>query len=163
MREISPKEFDKSAFKLTTNMLVTAEKDGKANTMTAGWGGLGDIWNKDAAFIFIRPQRYTREFLDDADTFSLTFFSPDFNPQMKYLGTVSGRDEDKITKAGLTLEHIDGTPTFKEAEITIICKKLYKQQLESHCFEDPDFDAKWYPQKDYHYMYIGEDTKLLVK
>ena len=102
-------------------MLITAEteKDGKptANTMTASWGGLGRLWNKDVAFAFIRPQRYTKEFVDSADSFSLCFFGGEKMQELGYLGTVSGRDEDKIAKSGLTLTHIDGVPCFEEATI----------------------------------------------
>lgn len=111
-------------------MLITAEteKDGKptANTMTASWGGLGRLWNKDVAFAFIRPQRYTKEFVDNADTFSLCFFGGEKMQELGYLGTVSGRDEDKIAKSGLTLTHIDGVPCFEEATTVLLCRKMYE-------------------------------------
>ena len=84
-------------------MLITAEKDGKVNTMTASWGGLGEIWGQSAAYIVVRPQRYTKEFLDAADTFSLAFFEESHRKTLSYLGTVSGRKEDKIAKSGLTI------------------------------------------------------------
>ena len=113
-------------------MLITAEteKDGKptANTMTASWGGLGRLWNKDVAFAFIRPQRYTKEFVDSADTFSLCFFGGEKMQELGYLGTVSGRDEDKIAKSGLTLTHIDGVPCFEEATTVLLCRKMSR-----HC------------------------------
>lgn len=92
-------------------MLITAEKDGKVNTMTASWGGLGEIWEQSAAYIVVRPQRYTKEFLDAADTFSLTFFEESYRKTLSYLGTVSGREEDKIAKPGLTIAH-SGVPLF---------------------------------------------------
>ena len=100
-------------------MLITAEKpvDGqpKANTMTASWGGLGHLWGKDVAFAFIRPQRYTKQFVDENDCFSLCFFGGEQMEALRYLGTASGRDEDKIAKSGLTLTHIDSVPCFEEA------------------------------------------------
>ena len=77
--EINPEELEGSVFtRIGSNwMLVTAENAGRVNTMTASLGGFGVIWGKKAAYIFIRPQRYTKEFLDASDTFSLSFFDND--------------------------------------------------------------------------------------
>ena len=99
--------------------------------MTASWGGLGVLWRKNVAFIFIRPQRFTKGFVDEAEKFSLTFFDESYRKQLSYLGTVSGKDENKIEKAELTVEHENGAPIFKEAETVIICRKLYAQPLEN--------------------------------
>ena len=114
--EICAKDFENSVFHTIAKewMLITAEKqmDGKpvANTMTASWGGLGHLWNKNVAFAFIRPQRYTKEFVDQSEYFSLCFFGGEKMKELGYLGTVSGRDEDKIQKSGLTLTHLNGVP-----------------------------------------------------
>jgi flavin reductase (DIM6/NTAB) family NADH-FMN oxidoreductase RutF len=163
--EIKPEELNESTFKLIGKewMLVTAEKDNKVNTMTASWGGLGVLWNKNVSFVFIRPQRYTKEFVDNADTLSLTFFDQSYRKQLNYLGTASGRDEDKISKAGLTVSHLDNTPYFEEARIVIICKKLYSQELDPKCFIEKGLDGKIYPNKDYHTMYISEIEKVLIR
>ncbi len=124
---ISADNFDFSVFRLIGKdwMLITAEKEGRVNTMTASWGGFGVIWARNAAYIFVRKSRYTKEFLDGSDTFSLTFFDHQkYAKELMYLGTVSGRDEDKITKAGLTVSHIDSTPYFNEASTVMICRKV---------------------------------------
>ncbi len=73
-KEIKPEELTKNPFHMIGKewMLVTAEKDGKVNTMTASWGGVGIMWGKPVAYVFIRPQRYTKEFIDGTDTFSLS-------------------------------------------------------------------------------------------
>ena len=139
------------------------EISGEVNTMTASWGGLGVLWRKNVAFIFIRPQRFTKGFVDEAERFSLTFFNESYRKQLGYLGTASGRDENKIEKAGLTVEHEDGIPVFKEAETVIICRKLYAQPLEGQFFIDKDSDKECYPDKDYHTMYVGEIEKVFVK
>ena len=145
-------------------MLITAEKDGKVNTMTASWGGVGVLWGKDVATVYIRPQRYTKEFVDAADTFTLTFFDGECKKEMGYLGKVSGRDEaDKIEKAGLHVQHVDGYPTFEEASQVLVCKKLYQDTIKPENFYGNEEDEKWYPQKDYHTMYIAEVLKVLVK
>ena len=82
-------------------MLISAEKDGKVNTMTASWGGVGVLWGKNVVTVYIRPQRYTKEFVDANDTFTLSFFDGNYMKELGYLGKVSGRDEDKIAKSGL--------------------------------------------------------------
>jgi len=164
-KEIKPEELDKSPFQLIGKdwMLITAEKDNKINTMTASWGGLGVLWGKNVAFIFIRPQRYTKEFVENSDTFSLTFFDKTFKKELGYLGSVSGKDEDKISKANLTIQHSDSTPYFDEANISIICKKLYAQDIKPECFISSDLDISMYPEKDYHTLYIAEVEKVLIK
>lgn len=144
-------------------MLVAAEKDGKINAMTAGWGGLGVMWGRDVAFVVIRPGRYTREFVDAAETFSLSFFGGEQKDALGYFGKVSGRDEDKIAVAGMEIAREAGTPYFAEAEKALICKKLFAQQMDPACFLDDSIDARWYPQKDYHILYIGEITAALEK
>ena len=144
-------------------MLVTAEKGGKVNAMTASWGGLGIMWNKKVAYVFIRPQRYTKEFIDAADTFSLSFYDEKYRKTLSYLGTVSGRDEEKIEKSWLTKISYENTPYFEEANLVLICKKLYAQEYNPEGFIDKTLDKTNYPGKDYHTMYIVEITKALIK
>lgn len=144
-------------------LLITAGKDGKTNTMTASWGGVGINWGKPVVYVFIRPQRYTKEFVDAADTFSLSVLPEKFRKQLSYLGTVSGRDEDKIKKAGLTVVHEEATPCFEEADLVFICKKLYAQELKPECFIDKECDEKWFADKDYHTMYVAEIISVLEK
>ena len=164
-KEIKPELFDQSPFKLIGKgwMLITAEKDGKLNTMTASWGGFGVMWGKNVAYIVIRPQRYTKEFIDNSDTFSLTFLDNNFRTTLSYLGTKSGRDEDKIKNSNLTVLHTDDIPYFEEATIAIFCKKLYAQEYKPECFIAEELNDKWYPDVDYHTLYIAEITKILVK
>ena len=77
-------------------MLITAGDEKKANTMTASWGGVGVLWGKNVVYIFVRDTRYTKEFIDNGETFSLTFLDESNKGALKYLGAVSGRDENKI-------------------------------------------------------------------
>lgn len=145
-------------------MLITAEKAGKANTMTASWGGLGVMWHYDVAYIFIRESRFTKEFVDDSDTFSLSFLDPKkYRKEQNYLGTVSGRDEDKITKSGLTLEHDEGIPYFAESDMVMLCRKLSKHPLSQEGMLDETILPKCYPDGNYHDMYVGEIKKILQK
>lgn len=163
--EIKPEELNKSPFQLIGNewTLITAEKNNKVNTMTASWGGFGIMWHKNVVNVVLRPQRYTKEFVDSSDTFSLTFFDKSFKKELGYLGSVSGRDEDKLSKSSLTVGHIDNTPYFEEANLVLICKKLYAQDFKPECFIEKGLDEEFYSQKDYHSMYIAEVQKVLIK
>ena len=165
LREIAQTELNSNVFDLIGNkwMLIAAAKGEKVNAMTASWGGLGVMWGKNVAYIVIRPNRYTKEFIDNSDTLSLTFFSEEYRSMLAYMGKVSGRDEDKIAKSGLTVEFDNKTPYFKEAEIVIEAKKLYAQEFDKNCFKVEGIDEKWYPNKDYHTMYICEIEKILTK
>ncbi|MFV0468539.1 MAG: flavin reductase [Dysgonomonas sp.] len=161
-KEIKSAEFPYTPFDLKDKwMLVTAEKDGKVNTMTASWGGMGIMWNKNVVFVVIRPQRYTKEFIDRADSFSLTFFESSFKKQLGYLGKVSGRDENKIEKAGLTILHEGKVPYFEEAEIVITANKLFSSPWNETNFIDKSIVDRWYPEKDFHTLYIAEISKML--
>ena len=163
-KEIKPEELNENTFKLIGKdwMLITAGDKAKVNTMTASWGGLGVMFNKNVAYIVIRPQRYTKGFVDSSDTFSLTFFDNTFKKQLGYLGSVSGKDEDKITKANLTVQYLNDTPYFEEAKNVLVCRKLYAQDMKSEGFISKEVEPKWYPEKDYHTLYIAEIEKVLI-
>ena len=144
-------------------MLVTAGGEGSFNTMTASWGFAGVIWGKPSAEIVIRPQRYTKEFLDKNEYFTLSFFPEVQRKALALCGRVSGRDTDKVAQSGLKPVFTDGTVTFEQAELVLICKKLYVQQLESSCFTERDLDGANYAAGDYHFAYIGEIVKAYTK
>lgn len=158
-------EMDKNVFDLIGKqwMLVGAEKNGKINAMTASWGGLGIMWGKKVAFIFIRESRYTKEFVDEKKTFSLSFFGEEYRKMLNYMGTVSGRDEDKISKAGLHVSLIQDAPVFEEAEQTLICRKMYAQEMKEECFTDKEAVERWYGDGNYHTMYVAEILDVIEK
>lgn len=163
MNRITPEEIKRDPFTLIDKdwMLITAEKEGKVNTMTASWGGVGIIWNKKVAYIFIRPQRYTKEFVDASERFSLSVLPDSYRKELTYLGRVSGRDEDKIAKTGLKVAYEKGVPYFEESKYVLICRKLYAQDLKGECFIDKSLDPKNYPTQDYHTMYVAEIEEVL--
>ena len=164
MRQIKPEELQKNPFQMIGKewLLMAAEKAGKTNAMTASWGGVGIMWGKPVAYVFIRPQRYTKEFIDASDTFSLSVLGEEYRKTLSYFGTVSGRDEDKIAKSGLQVAYDGATPYFQEAGTVMICRKLFAQYYDPACFIDKTCDETWYPEKDYHMMYIAEIEKVLV-
>lgn len=143
--------------------LVTAGDETGFNTMTVSWGALGFIWNKPTVTVYIRPQRYTKEFLDKGDTFTLSFYPADKKPVLGYLGKASGREENKVEKSGLTPVFANGSVYFEEAELVFVCRKMSRTPLLPESFLDPEVDGKFYPEKDYHEMYIAEITDVLVQ
>lgn len=162
-KEIKPEMMKKNPFEAIGKdwMLITAGNQDKANTMTASWGGLGVMYGKNVALVVIRPQRYTKEFVDREETFSLSFLDKSYRSIMNYLGTVSGRNEDKIAKSGLTLAFSDNTPYFGEANMVLICRKLFRQSMDENSLLKEGLDKTWYPNKDYHTLYIGEILKIM--
>lgn len=164
-REITPSQITGSPFERIGKqwMLVTAEKEGKVNTMTASWGGMGVLWRKNVVFVFIRPQRYTKEFIDAGDRFTLSFYGEEQRPMLTHMGRVSGRDEDKIGAMGLTVRHFGGAPAFEGAELVLSCKKLYAQPIDPADFMDSGYDTEFYPGKDYHTVYVAEIESVFEK
>lgn len=145
-------------------MLITAENaSGETNTMTAAWGGLGWLWEKPVAYVFIRPERFTKEFVDEAQTFSLSFLDESHRRTLGYLGKVSGRDEDKIKKSGLVLAHEENTPYFAESEVVMFCRKLYRQRLTPESFIDKTIEPAHYAAQGYHDLYIVEVEKIFSR
>ena len=163
--EITAEELKFNPFTLIRDewMLVTAGDAQACNTMTASWGGLGELWSKIVSFIFIRPQRYTMEFLESKDYYSLCFFDESYRKALSYCGSHSGRDGDKVKAANLTPVFDEAAPYFAEAKLVFICRKLYKQPFDPACFLDPTIDASVYAKKDYHNMFVGSIEKILTK
>ncbi len=164
MKEINIRDIRKSAVELISDGwgLVTAGNEEKFNTMTVSWGGLGEIWGKDAVFIFIRPQRYTYEFIEKEEFFTLSFYGEESRNALKICGSQSGRNTDKVANAGLTPVFIDDTVSFEQAEYTLVCRKMASQFIDPKGFEDESIE-KNYSAGDYHKVYIGEIVKVYSK
>ena len=158
-QRIDPKNLKDNVFSLIGDqwMLVTAGTEEKCNTMTASWGGLGVLWGAPAATCYIRPQRYTKEFLDREEYFTLTFFDEEYRKALSLCGSKSGRDVDKIKECGFTVRTAAcGAPYFEQARLVLVCRKLYWQDMDPDHFLDPEIDSRFYAQKDYHRVYVGE-------
>lgn len=142
--------------------LVTAGNKESFNTMTASWGFMGVMWFKNCVTTVIRPQRYTREFMDNNEYFTLSFFDESQRDALKFCGANSGRNCDKMEKTGLIPVELDGCVGYEQAKMVLVCKKLYAQQMTPECFIDKDALEKTYPNKDYHIAYYGEIVKAYV-
>lgn len=164
-QSVDPKSLDQNVFSLIGDqwMLITAGTAETCNTMTASWGGLGVIWGAPAATCYIRPQRYTKEFVDREEYFTLTFFPEEYRKALSLCGTKSGREMDKVKECGFTVKTAScGAPYFEEAELVLVCRKRFAQAMDPNNIPQ-EIKEKWYPQKDYHTMYIGEIVEVLKK
>ena len=159
LTEIDPKVLDENVFKLIGEqwMLVTAGNAEKFNMMTASWGGLGFLWNRPVAFVFIRPQRYTFDFVERNEGFTLSFFGEEYRKVLQLCGTKSGREIDKVAETKLTpFATPSGNMAFEEASFVLDCRKCYTDMIEKGNFIDYETVARWYPHEDFHKMYVAE-------
>ena len=165
-RSVKPEELKENPFELIGKdwLLITAEKNGTVNSMTASWGAMGILWGKPVAIVFIRPQRYTKEFVDSNEMFTISFLPEEYRKALNLCGSFSGREVgDKWELSGLHPHYVDKTTAVEEADLVFVCRKLYAQEMKSECFIDTTCDAVCYPDKDYHIMYIAEIVKVLKK
>ncbi len=158
-KSIKPNEIKDNPYTLIFDdwMALAAGKKDDMNAMTIAWGGFGYLWNKPVVTIYVSESRYTYDFVEKNDYFTVTAFPQNdkYKKALQYIGTHSGRDGDKLTEAGLTPEFTDlGNPIFKQARLAIECKMIYKKAIE---LEDvPDFEKHRYDKMKIHHMYIGE-------
>lgn len=140
--------------------LATAGNAEQFNAMTIGWGSLGTLWSKTVATIYIKPCRYTHEFLEREQYFTVALFDEKYRRAMALLGTKSGRDCNKVAETGLTPKFLENGVTFDEAELTFVCHKLYSQQLDAASI--PQFALERYYQTEApHTVYVGEIVAVL--
>ena len=163
-KEINIRELKDNFVKMISNdwALLTAGKSDDFNTMTVSWGGIGELWNKDVCFVFVRPQRYTYEFIEKNDYFSLSFFGGEYKKELGICGSKSGRDIDKMTETGFTPVDLGNAVGYNEAKVNIVLKKLAYQDMKPYGFIDESI-MKNYANNDFHRVYIGEIVKVIVK
>lgn len=143
--------------------LLTAGSKQKANTMTVSWGGVGVLWGKNVVFVFVRDSRYTKELIDAGDFFSLTFMDEKYRDALRYCGSHSGRDGDKIAAAGLSLDYRHGIPYIDEGNLVFVCEKMSATPITDASFLDPEIAEKWYGDHDMHTMYVGQIMDVLAR
>ena len=166
LKEIKASEISRNAIDLIKNgwLLATAGDESAFNTMTISWGALGEIWGHDAAFVFVRESRYTREFFEKCSHFSLTAFGDGYKKDLTCLGTVSGRDGNKLAQTGLTPVFGEKAPGFAQAELTLICRKLFvSDYMDEQHFVDKALFNQIYKNGDLHKMFVGQIEKVLVR
>jgi flavin reductase (DIM6/NTAB) family NADH-FMN oxidoreductase RutF len=145
-------------------MLITAGTQDNFNTMTASWGTMGILWNKPVAICYIRPQRYTLDFVEKSDYYTLSFFNEKYRDILNFCGTKSGRDYDKMKETGLRpMLTQNGNIGYEECRLFLECRKLYAGNIEENGFIDTILRKKIYPGTDYHRFFIGEITSVWKK
>ena len=164
-KQVDPKALDFNVFSTIGDrwMLITAGTKERCNTMTASWGALGVLWGAPMALAYIRPQRYTKEFVDCSEYFTLSFFPEQYRKQLALCGAKSGRELDKVAACGFTVaEGAGGAPYFEQAELVLVCRKRFVQPMDPERMPQ-DVKERWYPEKDYHTRYIGESGEAYQK
>jgi flavin reductase (DIM6/NTAB) family NADH-FMN oxidoreductase RutF len=161
---LDPEVVQDNVFKLIGKdwMLITAGTRESFNTMTASWGGMGVLWDKKVCFAFVRPTRYTFEFLEKSEFYTFSFLEEQYRDTLMYCGTKSGRDVNKVIETNLTPIFGNGTVFFAEARLVMECRKIYVQDITPDNFLDQTMN-EYYPKKDYHRIYVGEIIRCLKK
>ena len=144
--------------------LISAGDKNKCNTMTVSWGGVGVLWGKNVVYIFIRDSRYTKEFIDNGEFFSMSFFDEKYRDALSYCGKESGRNvDDKFNGAGLTPAFRHNIPYPDEANLVLLCRKMAAVPITEDTFVDPQIMPKWYSDNDMHVMYVGEIIEAVAR
>ena len=144
--------------------LISAGDKNKCNTMTVSWGGVGVLWGKNVVYIFIRESRYTKEFIDNGEFFSMSFFNEKYRDALSYCGKESGRNvDDKFKGAGLTPAFRHNIPYPDEANLVLLCRKMAAVPITEDTFVDPQIMPKWYSDNDMHVMYVGEIIEAVAR
>ena len=160
LHPVDPKTMTPEVFRIfdTQKALLTAGDRTACNTMTIGWCQMGDLWNRNTCTVYVRPERYTYQLMENHDYFTVSVLPENCGDIMRLCGSKSGRDTDKIKECGLTLCSGTGdAPFFQEAEWVLVCRKLYVQDLSPECVKDADI-FKFYTSAmgGWHRMYVGE-------
>ncbi len=142
---------------------LTTQSGDKINTMTISWGGVGVLWGKNVATVYVRDSRYSKELIDNGEFFSITFFEKQYHRSLQYLGAVSGKQEDKFKGAGLTVNKHLSIPFVDEGNFVILCRKLSATKITADQFCDSQIEDNYYADGDYHTMYVGEIMQLLAR
>jgi len=163
---VHPKELDTNLFRMIDDewLLICCydEENGRENMMTASWGGMGILWNKEVCFLFVRPQRYTHDLLEKQDRFSVCVLPEEYKSAHKVCGSQSGRCVDKMTATGLHEADFDGVKAVAESKLVFIVKQLYRDDLIQNGFREESL-LKHYPADDFHTVYVCEIEKIFQK
>ena len=158
MRRVSPQEVLVRPFAVLDRewaLLVAGAE--RPNPMTVSWGGLGTLWNRPVATVYVRPTRFTFGLLEARSEFTLNVLGERHRKALDLCGTRSGRDTDKWRETGLG--RVPGetvaVPRVAEAELALECRVLASFDLDPARFLDPAIE-KLYPRADYHRAFLGE-------
>lgn len=163
-RDICLRDFKENVIEVISKeyMLISAGNKDGYNMMTASWGFMGEMWGEDSVAVVVRPERYTMDFIEKSEYFTLTFFG-DNKDIHKVCGSYSGRDVNKTDLAGLTSIANENFVYFKEARLVLVIKKKYIQPMDKKFLTDESIDEKWYKNGGWHNLIIGSIERIYVK
>ena len=130
------------------------------NAMTISWGGLGTLWSRPVATVYVKPVRHTYGFMEESDWFTVSFYGEEYRRALEVMGTTSGRDTDKDKEAHLTPVPAGESVTYAEAEVTLLCRKIYYDDFEIDRVP-ADVVEEHYITEPVHRMYIGEVIDII--
>ena len=166
MREIEPAQWQADVISLWSRrwLLLTAGTMRDCNMMTVGWGSIGCMWAQPFAQVVVHPQRRTRGYMDSADSFTLCAFPEEYRSDLQTLGTISGKNTDKLAQTRLTLQPSRkiAAPAYTQASLIIECEKIYQQDMDPHGFLDATIQDH-YPNANYHRIYFGRIVAILAE
>lgn len=160
-----PEEYKTDIFNIFDKkwaILTAGPKDGY-NSMTIGWGAMGTLWGRPAVTVYVNPLRYTFDIINKSDTFTVSFFPEKNRRDLMLMGTVSGRDGDRLKGTSLTPRFDGDYITYEEADLTFECRKIFQQTLEKSLIPKEIADSYYAPDGDAHRMYVGELVNILEK
>jgi flavin reductase (DIM6/NTAB) family NADH-FMN oxidoreductase RutF len=165
MKQIKPSKLNVDIVRLWDKQwfLLTAGIGNDFNMMTVSWGSIGCLWNKPFAQVVVRPQRYTYQYMEKYPDFTLCAFPDKYHSDLRLLGTLSGRDGDKLSRTVLTAIKSQkvAAPSYQQAALILECRKMYWQDMNPGGFIDQRIERN-YPIQDYHRIYFGEILTVLT-
>ncbi len=163
-RDLCLRDFKENVIEIISKeyMLITAGNKEGYNMMTASWGFMGEMWGEDSVAVVVRPERYTMDFIESNDYFTLTFFG-DNKDIHKVCGSKSGREVDKTALTGLSPIANENYVYFNEARLALVIKKKYIQPMDKKFLTDETIDEKWYKNGGWHNLIIGSIERIYIK
>ena len=141
--------------------LLSAGDKENHNTMTISWGGMGTLWSRPVVTVYVKPIRYTYNFLNENEYFTISFYEDKYKDAMSFMGNNSGRDIDKDKESGLTIKELNKAITYNEAEVTILCKKIYSQDFNIDNMPKEIVDH-YYSIEEPHRLYVGQVVDIII-
>lgn len=163
MKEIDIREVKENFVSMISDQwaLLTAGNIDDYNMMTVSWGGVGELWGKDVCFVFVRPQRYTLEYIEKNEYFTLSFYGGEYKKELGICGSKSGRDINKTEAIGFNAVSVGDSVSFEEAKVTVLLRKIAYQDMKPEGMLAPEIMGN-YAAGDFHRTYVGEIVKVLT-
>jgi len=169
-KKIEPTEINENVFKLVGQdfTVITAGDELHYNSMTASYGGWGQLFDNPVTWCFLRANRYTLEVMKECHTYTMSYFDDEYKEQVLFFGSKTGKDTDKMKETTLTMVQTpSGNTSYKEARLIIECELMEITSVKPDDFysqKGKDFVIEGYNDaKDYHKLVFGNITNVWVR